>query len=172
MPRIIVITGNGKGKTTSALGMVLRAVGHGMKVSIIQFIKNRSDTGEIAALSMLPKVEIVQCGMGFIPAKESDKYTNHCEAAADGLQLATQKLADTSVDMIVLDEICSTVHNGLLSEEALLDTLKTAHEQAIVICTGRYAPDALIEVADTVSVIESLKHGYEVGIKAQEGVEL
>jgi cob(I)alamin adenosyltransferase len=172
MPRIIVITGNGKGKTTSALGMVLRAVGHGMKVSIIQFIKNRSDTGEIAALSMLPKVEIVQCGMGFIPAKGSDKYNNHCEAAADGLQLATKKLTDTSVDMIVLDEICSTVFNGLLSEKALLDTLKAAHDRAIIICTGRYAPDGLIELADTVSVIESLKHGYELGIKAQEGVEL
>jgi cob(I)alamin adenosyltransferase len=172
MPRIIVITGNGKGKTTSALGMVLRAVGHGMKVSIIQFIKNRSDTGEIAALSLLPKVEIVQCGLGFIPAKESDKYRNHCVAAIAGLQLAAQKLADISVDMIVLDEICSTIYHGLLSEEALLNTLKTAHNRAIIICTGRYAPDTLIELADTVSVIESLKHGYELGIKAQNGVEL
>jgi cob(I)alamin adenosyltransferase len=172
MPRIIVITGNGKGKTTSALGMVLRAVGHGMKVSIIQFIKNRYDTGEIAALSLLPKVEIIQCGMGFIPAKESDKYKNHCEAAADGLQLATEKLADTSIDMIVLDEICGTVYHGLLSEQAILEAIKAAHDRAIIICTGRYAPDALIEIADTVSVIESLKHGYELGIKAQEGVEL
>lgn len=172
MPRIIVITGNGKGKTTSALGMVLRAVGHEMNVSIIQFIKNRSDTGEIAALSLLPNVDIVQCGMGFIPAKESDKYKHHCEAAANGLQLAAEKLADTSVDMIMLDEICSTVYHGLLSEAILLDILKTAHERAIVICTGRYAPDTLIELADTVSVIESLKHGYELGIKAQEGVEL
>jgi cob(I)alamin adenosyltransferase len=172
MPRIIVITGNGKGKTTSALGMVLRAVGHGMKVSIIQFIKNRSDTGEIAALSLLPKVEIVQCGMGFIPAKESDKYKHHCNAAADGLRLAIEKLADTSVDMIVLDEICGTLYHGLLSEHALLEAIKAAHDRAIIICTGRYAPDALIELADTVSVIESLKHGYELGIKAQEGVEL
>jgi cob(I)alamin adenosyltransferase len=172
MPRIIVITGNGKGKTTSALGMVLRAVGHRMKVSIIQFIKNRSDTGEIAALSLLPNVEIVQCGLGFISAKESDKYKHHCNAAADGLRLATEKLADKSIDMIVLDEICGTVHHGLLTEDTLLDTIKTAHDRAIIICTGRYAPDALIELADTVSVIESLKHGYELGIKAQEGVEL
>ena len=171
MPRIIVITGNGKGKTTSALGMVLRAVGHKMNVSIIQFIKNRADTGEIAALSLLPKVSIVQCGLGFIPAKDSALYLNHCEAAANGLNLATKKLADASIDMIVLDEICSTVHHGLISEETLINTIRTVHEHAIVICTGRYAPDALISLADTVSVVNSIKHGFEQGIKAQVGVE-
>lgn len=171
MPRILVITGNGKGKTTSALGMVLRAAGHEMKVAIIQFIKNRTDTGEIAALSRFPNVEIVQCGLGFIPPKESMTFDNHCLGAQNGLQLAANRLSDPLIDMIVLDEICSTSHHKLLSEEEVIYTIRKAHDHAIVICTGRYAPKSLIDLADTVSTVESMKHGYEKGIKAQEGVE-
>lgn len=171
MSRIIVITGNGKGKTSSALGMVLRAIGHNMKTSIIQFIKNRSDIGEVFALKNFTNVEIIQCGNGFIPREESDKFKIHCASAKTALELASEKLADASIDMVVLDEICSTVHHNLLSESDLISTIKKAHDNLIIICTGRYAPQSLIDLADTVSVVDSLKHGYDKGIKAQKGVE-
>ncbi len=171
MSRIIVITGNGKGKTTSALGMVLRAIGHKMKTSIIQFIKNRSDIGEFIAIKNFTNVEIIQCGKGFIPPEESNQFKIHCASAKTALELASEKLADTSIDMVVLDEICSTVHHNLLSENELISAVKKAHDNLIVICTGRYAPQSLIDLADTVSVVDSVKHGYETGIKAQKGVE-
>ncbi len=172
MPRIIIITGNGKGKTTSAFGMVLRALGHGLKVSIIQFIKSRTDTGEILALKRFPEIEIIQCGLGFIPPAESIKFKHHCDCAQNALMLAEKTLLDKSINMVVLDEICSTVHFKLLSEQDLVSTISKAHEQCIVICTGRYAPKSLIDIADTVSEISSVKHGFEHGIKAQKGVEL
>jgi len=171
MPRIIVITGNGKGKTTSALGMALRAIGHGMKVAIIQFIKNDPDTGEIAALSKISDVEFIQSGCGFIRSQDSPEFSRHCDTADNGLQLAHGKLQNTSIDMVILDEICGAMHLGLISENSVIDTIKTAHKNAIIICTGRNAPDSLISLADTVNVIDSIKHGFKNGIKAQKGVE-
>jgi len=172
MSRIIVITGNGKGKTTSALGMVLRAIGHGMKVSIIQFIKGRSDIGEIAALKQFTKVELIQCGKGFVPPEESNQFKIHRDSAQSALMLASERLSDASIGMVVLDEICSTVYHHLLSEDDIISTIKKAHTNSIIICTGRYAPQSLIDLADTVSIINSIKHGFDKGITAQKGVEL
>lgn len=170
--RILLLTGQGKGKTSSALGMVLRAVGHQMRISVIQFVKKSRDTGEARALALLPGVEHLICGNGFVTQQENtDKLVQHCQAATDGLRLAKSRVADPAVHMVVLDEICSALHHHLLEEQDVLDLLTSAGNGKIIILTGRHAPQALIDCADTVSVIESAKHGFEQGIEAQPGVE-
>ena len=170
--RIILLTGDGKGKTTSALGMALRAVGHGLRVCVIQFIKASADTGEACALPLLPGVELHICGKGFVFASDADTtHESHCAAAGGGLALARQKLADPQIAMVVLDEICSTTALGLLSEQAILDCLQTVSDGKIIVLTGRDAPHALIDLADTVSHIQEWKHGFTAGLPAQPGVE-
>jgi len=170
--RILLLTGQGKGKTSSALGMVLRAVGHQMRVSVIQFVKKQRDTGEARALALLPEVEHLICGNGFITQQgKTDRQEQHCQAARDGLRLAKTRIEDPSLQMVVLDEICTALHHHLLEEQEILNLLASAVNGKIIILTGRHAPQALLDCADTVSVIESPKHGYEHGIKAQPGVE-
>lgn len=170
--RIILLTGNGKGKTSSALGMVLRAAGHGLRVSVLQFVKNRSDTGEARALQRLPGVEHLLCGSGFVtPSDTEEKRTLHGRSAAEGLKLARLRLSDPQIHMVVLDEICSAVNLKLLCEQEILDLLASASDGKIIILTGRNAPQALIDIADTVSSIEEVKHGLRQHIPAQPGVE-
>jgi cob(I)alamin adenosyltransferase len=170
--RIILLTGNGKGKTSSALGMVLRAVGHGMRVSVFQFIKKSSDTGEARALSTLPGVEHLICGKGFVmPQATSERREQHCRSAAEGLTRARRRMEDPAVQMVVLDEICSALHLKLVPEKDVLDLLASATPGKIIILTGRNAPQALIDLADTVSEIQEVKHGMKQGRSAQPGVE-
>lgn len=169
--RTLIFTGDGKGKTTAALGMVLRASGHGMVVKIIQFVKSDSSTGELAACGRLPGVEIVQTGRGFIPKPESARFTGHREAAGAGLRIAGEALASGRYDLVVLDEICTAVAKGLIDEQAVVDLITDPERRACVVMTGRGATEGLIAVADTVSVVECLKHGYDDGWGAQKGVE-
>ena len=170
--RIIVLTGEGKGKSSSALGMVLRGVGHGLRVCVIQFIKDQGDTGEAKALRMLNNVEHVLCGRGFVLPHEPQHRAGHCSAAREGLALARQRLEDPSVQMVVLDEICCALSESLLSRGDVEATLAAASVDKIIILTGRNAPDWLVECADTVSHVTCIKHGYDCGIDAQPGVEL
>lgn len=169
--RVILLTGKGKGKTSSALGMVLRAVGHGMRVSVIQFIKC-SNTGESRILKTLPGVEHLMCGNGFVsPSDTVEKRAHHCRSAADGLGLARVRLVNPEIHMVILDEICSTINLNLLSEKEILELISSASDGKIIILTGRNAPQSLIDIADTVSSIEDIKHGLRQGIAAQPGVE-
>ncbi len=170
--RIILLTGKGKGKTSSALGMVLRAVGHGMHICVIQFVKSCSNTGEARALQCLPGVEHLLCGNGFVsPSDTAEKRAQHCCSAAEGLRLARLRLENPEIHMVVLDEICSALHLNLLTESDVLDLLASTSEGKIIILTGRHAPHSLIAIADTVSIIEDAKHGLQHGIAAQPGVE-
>lgn len=170
--RIIVITGDGKGKTTSALGMVVRAVGHGLRACVIQFVKDRRDTGEVRALALLPGVELHVCGDGFVlPSDDGPACENHRRAAEAGLALARRKLADPSYGLIALDEICGAVALGLLGAATVCETITTASPGSVIVLTGRGAPPELVAVADTVSRIECVKHGYDAGCPAQPGVE-
>ncbi len=169
--RIILLTGKGKGKTSSALGMVLRAVGHDMRVSLIQFVKS-ADTGEARALQRLPGVEHLMCGNGFVsPADTAEKRTQHCCSAAEGLRLARLRLENPAIHMVVLDEICSALHLNLIAESDVLALLASVSVGKIIILTGRHAPHSLIAIADTVSIIEDAKHGLRQQIAAQPGVE-
>jgi cob(I)alamin adenosyltransferase len=170
--RIVLLTGDGKGKTTAALGMVLRAVGHGKRVCVVQFIKRRSDTGESRALALLPGVEQHLCGEGFVRPEAGAAFATHAEAAREGLRLAAAKLGDPSYGMVVLDEVCGAVACGLLDSAAVLGAIRGAAPGTTVVLTGRDACPELIGLADTVSRIECVKHGYDAGWPAQEGVEL
>ena len=170
-PRIVLFTGNGKGKTTAALGMVLRAVGHGLTTAVVQFIKNDSRTGELVVLDRLG-VDVFRGGRGLLPPAESpEKLAPHREAAQATLAQALTVIESGRYDMIVLDEICTAVAKGLLEEQDVLAALQKAGTDCVLALTGRGATEALCALADTVSEIRCHKHGHQAGRAAQKGVE-
>lgn len=169
--RIVLLTGDGKGKSSSALGMVLRAVGHNLRVSLIHFIKADRNLGETQALERLPEVEVHFCGCGFVHHPTPARLAIHREAAERGLALAQEHLQSPSLGMVVLDEICGAVDLGLLEARKVVAAVRGARPGMIVILTGRNACRELIDLADTVSRVESIKHGLDAGWPAQPGVE-
>jgi cob(I)alamin adenosyltransferase len=174
--RIILFTGEGKGKTTAALGMVLRAAGHGRTALVVQFLKRGPRardprTGEVAALALLPGVEIVQTGRGFVPRRDDPRWAEHRQAAQEGLSLAQEAVGSGRYDLVVLDEICGAVTAGLLEEEQVIALVEQGDPRVILVLTGRGAGERLIALADTVTEMRCLKHGYQAGIPAQPGVE-
>ncbi len=169
-PRILIITGDGKGKTTAAMGMALRAVGHDMDAQIIQFIKNDPSSGEIPALARLG-IKTIQGGLGFVPPKDDPKFQSHRHAAQQTLALARKTIASGKYRLVVLDEICTAVSKELIGESDVLSLLGDAGAQMILILTGRGATQGLIEAADTVSEINCTKHAHQSGLSAQKGVE-
>ena len=173
--RILIMTGSGKGKTTSAFGMALRVWGHGGRVSVIQSIKHESGSGEVEALRSLPGCEVVCTGLGFTPRRNDETaWREHESAAQQGWELACDKLRDMSVRLVVLDEVFYPIRYGWLTEERVEPILRRfANEEAerILIMTGRNAPEWCINLADTVSSIQEIKHALRQGIVAQEGVE-
>lgn len=171
MPRILIFTGDGKGKTTAALGMLLRATGHDHRAYVMQFLKNDATVGEVTALRKLPGVSHEQCGRGFVPKPDSPAYPRHRDAAQAGLVRVRQRIAEAIDDLIILDEICGAVHAGLVSEDDVLSLARDLPEAATLVLTGRNATAALINLADTVSEMRPLKHGYDADVKAQAGVE-
>ena len=169
--RILIFTGNGKGKTTAALGMALRASGHGMPVRIIQFIKNDDSTGEVKAVHNLSGVELTQTGCGFIPPSTSPAFEKHVKAAERGLKLAAAAVASGDYELIVLDEICTAVAYGLLTESDVTDIMGDAARGICLVMTGRDATPKMIELADTATEMKCLKHAFEAGLSARKGVE-
>ena len=167
---LIVITGNGKGKSTSAFGTVARALGHGMKVGVVQFIKSRTDTGEEAFLGRQPGVEWHVTGDGF--TWDTQDREQDIATARRGWAVAARMLADPSCQLVVLDELTYLLSYGYLDSDSVLDALVQRPPMQHVIVTGRGASDALIELADTVSVIADEKHAYRAGVKAQPGIDL
>jgi cob(I)alamin adenosyltransferase len=169
--RILLFTGDGKGKTTAALGLVLRAAGYGMKVRVIQFIKTRK-TGELDALRQFPQIEFTQPGRGFVFNKDMPDFAEHQQAAAAGLALADAAIRSGAYQLVVLDEICNAITAGLLNEAEVLEVVSAATPEMIVVLTGRGATPRLIELADTVTEMRCVKHGIDTGHAAQKGVEL
>jgi cob(I)alamin adenosyltransferase len=167
---LIVITGNGKGKSTSAFGMVARALGHGMKVGVVQFIKSRTDTGEEAFLGKQPGVEWHVTGDGF--TWDTQNREQDIATAQRGWAIAARMLADPAYQLVVLDELTYLLSYGYLDADTVLDALAHRPPMQHVIVTGRAAPAALIELADTVSVIADEKHAFRAGVKAQPGIDL
>lgn len=168
---IMLYTGNGKGKTTAALGQVLRAAGHGFKVAIIQFIKNVKNTGEIKAAKKIfaDHLEIYPMGTGFTwDAKDMDELRS---AAEKGWTLAREKILSGSYSMVILDELTYALNYGLLDQDAVLDFLKQKPEKLHIIITGRDASDKLIALADLVTEMREIKHPYQHGVKARKGIE-
>ena len=167
---LIVITGNGKGKSTSAFGTMARALGHGMKVGVCQFIKSRTDTGEEAFFGSQPGVEWHVLGDGF--TWDTQNREQDITTAERGWEVARRMLADPAYQLVVLDELTYLLSYGYLDSDVVLDALAQRPSMQHVIVTGRAAPDALIELADTVSIIADEKHAYRAGIKAQPGIDL
>jgi cob(I)alamin adenosyltransferase len=167
---LIVVTGNGKGKSTSAFGTMARALGYGMKIGVCQFLKSRTDTGEEAFFGTLPKVEWHVLGDGF--TWDTQNREQDIATAERGWQVAARMLADPGFDLVVLDELTYLLSYQYLNADSVLDALAQRPEMQHVIVTGRGATDALIELADTVSVIADEKHAYRAGVKAQRGIDL
>ena len=168
---ILLYTGNGKGKTTAALGQVLRAAGHGFKVAIVQFIKNMENTGEIKAAKKIfaDHLEIYPMGTGFTwDAKDTEELRL---AAEKGWNLAREKIESGQYCMVILDELTYALNYGLLDQDEILTFPKTKPEKLHVIITGRDASDKLIDLADLVTEMKEIKHPYQKGIKATKGIE-
>lgn len=171
---VIINTGEGKGKTTAALGLALRAFGNGMKVLILQFIKGAQNYGELDAIKKLQEINgnicIKQCGEGF--TKRGDKSEEiHKEAAQNALNEAKTAILSKNWDMIILDEILYSVRFGLIAENEVLSLIDLKDEHTHLVLTGRGASEKLIEKADLVSEINCVKHPFQKGIKAQKGIE-
>ncbi|MBM4163516.1 MAG: cob(I)yrinic acid a,c-diamide adenosyltransferase [Lentisphaerae bacterium] len=171
-PRILLFTGDGKGKTTAALGIALRASGHGLQTLIVQFIKAHAATGELAALRMLAGVEVRQAGLGFVPrSDDAPQFAAHRHAAAEGLRAAAAELASGRYRVVILDEVCTAVARGLLDEDSVVAALSQAPADGVIVLTGRGATPGLIARADTVTEMRCIKHGFDAGLPAQPGVE-
>jgi cob(I)alamin adenosyltransferase len=166
---LLVITGNGKGKSTSAFGMVARALGHGMKVGVCQFIKSRTDTGEEAFFGTHQNCEWHVLGDGF--TWDTQDRDGDIKTSKKGWQIATQMLADPSYDLVILDELTYLLSYEYLDKDEVLNTISHKPEMQHVVVTGRSAIAELREMADTVSEIKDEKHAYTSGIKAQQGID-
>lgn len=167
--RVIIHTGDGKGKTTAALGTVFRALGHGYKVCVIQFLKGKGEYGERRMAAMLENLDWFICGRGFVFKTENIEQDR--QVALEGFALAKEKIESDEYDLVVLDEITYLPLYDFLDVEKIVELIQNRPERLSVILTGRGADERLIEIADTVSEINVIKHAYEQGIKAQKGIE-
>ncbi len=165
----LINTGNGKGKSSAAFGLLARALGHGMKAVVVQFIKSRSDTGEEAFFRNAPGVAWHVMGAGFTWETRND--ARDAAAAQAAWRQAQLYLADPDVGMVVLDEITYAFKYGWLELEEALRAFKARPPMQHVVITGRAAPRGLIEAADTVSEARMVKHAFAAGVKAMPGVE-
>lgn len=167
---LVVHTGNGKGKSTAAFGMAARALGHGMKVGVVQFVKGAMSTGEESFFRRFPEVEYHVTGEGY--TWDTQDRERDIRTARGGWDIACKLLADPAIGLVVLDELNIVLKEGYLPVEEVLEALSRRPPMQHVVITGRGAPPALIEAADTVSEMREIKHAYQAGIKAQKGVEL
>jgi cob(I)alamin adenosyltransferase len=171
-PLVLVLTGDGKGKTTSAFGQALRARGHGMRTLIVQFVKAPRKYGEVLAAENIDGIDVHSMGRGFIGEHGGDvPQEEHRSAAREALRFCREKTAGEDYDLLVLDEVNFALSAGLLTQEEILDFLDETAGRLTVILTGRGAPDYLIDRADLVSEIREVKHPYAAGLEAQKGIE-
>lgn len=167
---VVLITGNGKGKSSSGFGMVVRALGHGFKAGVVQFIKQKNSCGEQLYLaSREPKLEQYAMDTGF--TWDSQDKKGDIAAAKATWAHAEKMLKDASLSLVLLDELTYMVSYGYLDEKKIIKAIKNRPKMQHVVITGRGASAALIEAADTVSEIQEIKHAFKAGVKAQKGVE-
>lgn len=167
---LIVHTGKGKGKTTAALGMVVRAIGHGRKVGVVQFVKGAMTTGEKAVFDAFPDhVEFRSMGEGF--TWNTQDRTRDIALAREAWDEVKRMIADPAYDMVLADELNIVLRYDYLPVGEVLEVLTARSEMKHVIVTGRNAPDALIDAADLVTEMTLVKHPFRSGVKAQPGIE-
>ena len=170
---VVVITGNGKGKTTSAIGMAVRACGHGMKVCIIQFMKGDLYSGEWDGIRRMgPDIELHATGKGFCGIQGNPyPWAEHRANAQDAVDLVREKMASGRYDLMILDEINNALALKLVDLEQLLEILEHRPPLMHLVLTGRDAHPRIIELADTVSEVREIKHAYRQGGEPQPGVD-
>lgn len=161
-------TGNGKGKTTAAIGLALRAVGAGKKVYIAQFVKGLP-YAEHKAIDSIDGIELDQFGRSCFIDREPT--SDDIEAARKGLQHVHRIIRSKSYDMVILDEICIAIHYNLIDQAEVIETVKNKPEETELILTGRYARSELCDIADLVTEMVEIKHYYKTGVEARKGVE-
>lgn len=167
---LLVLTGNGKGKSSSAFGMVGRSLGHGMKVGVCQFLKSRTDTGEEAFFGKQSNCEWHVLGDGF--TWETQNREQDIATSQRGWAVAQRMLTDPAYQLVVLDELTYLLNYGYLDADQVLDALAERPPMQHVVVTGRAASEALRELADTVAEIADVKHAYRDGVMAQRGIDL
>ncbi|MDO8124561.1 MAG: cob(I)yrinic acid a,c-diamide adenosyltransferase [Candidatus Hermodarchaeota archaeon] len=166
-----VYTGSGKGKTTAALGLGLRAAGHGFEVYMIQFMKGQINYGELEAVKRIPNFTIRQFGRpDFVDRTKPDP--KDIELAKAALEHAQEIIKKTNVDFLILDEVNVAIDFGLVSEQEVITLIKSRPSHMEIILTGRCAHPKIVEIADLVSEVKEVKHPYQKGIGARRGVEM
>ena len=170
---LIVYTGDGKGKTTAALGMCVRAVGYDWKVLIIQFVKGSWKYGELKGIKRLvPNVEMHTVGEGFVGIIDDDKdFEEHRLAAKKGVQFAIDSISSSKYNLVILDELNVAMDLGLVTDDELNSILKARKPEQHLVITGRNASEELIKIADLVTEMKEIKHPYRQGILAQKGID-
>lgn len=167
---LIVLTGNGKGKTTSALGMAFRAMGYGLKVCIIQFIKGSWKYGELeSAKRFSDLLDFYVLGKGF--TWQSENLEEDIKIAREAWDFAKETINSNKYEMVILDELTYLIKYKMVSEGEIVNFLLNRPENLTVVVTGRDASKLLIDSADLVTEMVSIKHPYDVGVKAQKGIE-
>jgi len=167
---IVLLTGNGKGKSSSAMGMICRALGYEMKVALVRFLKGEQQTGEDLFLNSNPNVVSAHMESGFTwntQDKELDK-----KLASETWLEAEKFLADPEINLVVLDEITYMINYKYLDEKSILKALSNRPEGQHVVITGRAASEGIIEASDTVSEVKDVKHAFRANIRAQKGIDL
>ncbi len=173
MGLLIIYTGNGKGKTTAAMGTGFRAVGQGLKVLMVQFIKGSWHYGELDTAAMLgdERFVIKPMGRGFVKVGTEKPDPEDVRLVEEAWKAAVEAMHSGRYEMVILDEINYAIHYGMLEAARAVEDLKARPESVHVICTGRNAHPALIEAADLVSEIKEIKHPFHQGILAQRGID-
>jgi cob(I)alamin adenosyltransferase len=167
--RIIVHTGDGKGKTTAAFGAALRASGHGLKTAVVQFIKGTWDYGETRAIEGCPNIEVTRIGSGFTWLAEDPAEPERL--AQQAWEIARELALSDRYDLLVLDELTYALVEGYVSTEDVLAMLADRPQRLSVIITGRDAPRELVDAADTVTDMRCVKHAFAQGVPARRGIE-
>lgn len=166
---VLILTGNGKGKSSSAFGMLARSLGYGQNCAVIQFIKGAWECGEELFFADHPRVDYHALGNGF--TWESQNKEADQKAANNAWAMAKERLENPDLNLLILDEMTYMFRQELLNLDDVIAALKARPAHQNVIITGRGAPEALIDAADTVSEVKDVKHAFRQGIKAQKGIE-
>lgn len=168
---VMVFTGNGKGKTTAALGLALRAWGQGMRVLMLQFVKRDGNPGELKAAEQMDGLDIRPMGAGFVRLGDEAALAKHRTAAGEALAEAWAAVRSGDYEMVILDEVLYAVKLGLITDADVLGLMEAKPAGLHLVLTGRNTSPAIVAKADLVTEMLEVKHHYQNGVKAQKGIE-
>ena len=170
---VIVYTGGGKGKTTAALGLALRAIGYNHKVCMIQFIKGSWHYGEMdSSKKLAPELELIAVGKGFVGIMDDKSpRKDHEEIAKEAIKICKEKISSRNFDLVILDEVNYAIDLGLINIEDVIELIKTKPDNLDVVLTGNNAKQEIIDLADLVTEMKEIKHPFKSGIKAKKGID-